>query len=711
MPEENYDDIYERDNAADAERKQAQMLAEKLQGLGNRLHAQAHDNAKKRNDVENRWLEDLRQYNGKYDPADEAALAAATGSKLFVNLTRNKTNAFVARVTDILFPTDDRNWAIKPTPVPLLREMSKSEEPLANEDGTPFITEQGIQVEQRDLAQSVMDDAKEASEKMQTVIDDQLTESDYNAVARDIIHDAGVFGTGIIKGPLVLGKTRKKWTKQTDEQGNSVHVIELMQDLNPSCERVDPWDFFPDMTARRLSDCEFIFQRHSLTNKALRALAQQPGFMTDQIAAVLKMETDPSNTATHLAELRAISGLTDLGNKRHEVWEYHGPIDKDDLEACGFKVDGEDPLQVLNGVIWFTEKHVIKAQINPMDTEELPYSVFNIETDDASLFGPGIPRLMRNSQQVMCATWRMTMDNAGLSSGDQIVISNEIEPVDGRYEITPKKLWSVKPNSNIRSVHEAFGSFPINSHTGELLGLFEAARQLADEETAMPQIAQGEQGTATDTATGMSLLMGSANTMLRRVIKNFDDEVTRPMIKRFYDWNMQYHPDEEIKGDYNVDPRGSSSLMVKERQAQMVAAFTNMAASLPQFNERTDWDELYDAVVKSAQLDSNVALPKEEIEANKDRIIQQLQQKMMAMQQQGAGQGDPLAGDKLQLQAQKQQQDGELKAEQLQQAANKQATDKDLAVLKIQSDQDKQNQNVKAKLAEMQLKREVGSGI
>ena len=70
-----------------------------------------------------------------------------------------------------------------------------------------------------------------------------------------------------------------------------------------------------------------------------------------------------------------------------------------------------------------------------------------------------------------------------------------------------------------------------------------------------------------------------------------------------------------------------------------------------------------------------------------------------------------MAGDKLQLQTQKQQQDGELKAAQLQQAANKQATDKDLAVLKIQSDQNNQNQNVKTKLAEMDLKRNMGSGI
>src|SRR5690606_30913361 len=58
------------------------------------------------------------------------------------------------------------------------------------------------------------------------------------------------------------------------------------------------------------------------------------------------------------------------------------------------------------------------------------------------------------------------------------------------------------------------------------------------------------------------------NVVFRRIVKSFDDDVTTPDIRRFYDWNMQFNPKPEIKGDYGVDARGSSVLLVREMQAQ-----------------------------------------------------------------------------------------------------------------------------------------------
>jgi len=66
----------------------------------------------------------------------------------------------------------------------------------------------------------------------------------------------------------------------------------------------------------------------------------------------------------------------------------------------------------------------------------------------------------------------------------------------------------------------------------------------------------------------MALLMNSANVVFRRIVKNFDDDMTTPNIRRFYDWNMQFGKKQEIKGDYCVDARGSSVLLVREMQAQ-----------------------------------------------------------------------------------------------------------------------------------------------
>ena len=73
-----------------------------------------------------------------------------------------------------------------------------------------------------------------------------------------------------------------------------------------------------------------------------------------------------------------------------------------------------------------------------------------------------------------------------------VINSQVVRPADGNWRLTPHKVWELTDkNGNVNNV---FGSFEINSHMTELITLFQYARQIADEETALPQIAQGEQG-------------------------------------------------------------------------------------------------------------------------------------------------------------------------------------------------------------------------
>ena len=732
-----FDQYYQEQEVTEKSEQAERDMAERLRVFGVRLQSKADDQVQRRYSIDERWLDDLRQFNGQYDKVTAATLAASGGSKLFVNITRNKVNAAEARLIDILFPTDDRNWGIQPTPVPYLSKIAKDEDPVQNEDGSPFVTDKGVQVEKRDIAQGVIEEARERSNAMQDEIEDQLTETNYNSVNRDMVHDAVLYGTGILKGPVILGKTRQKWSEVVDDQGQVAQVIEIVEDLKPGAERVDPWDFFPDMQARSIDDAEFIFQRHYMSKKALRDLADKPGFLRTQIAEVLKQDADNSHTATHLQEMQSMAGLSSYENNRIEVWEYHGPVDKEDLIAAGVEVDEDDVFTDYNGVVWFSENRVIKAVINPADTGEMPYSVFNWEGDDTSLFGVGIPFLMRSSQKVLNATWRMLMDNAGLSVGPQTVINSQVvRPADGNWRLTPHKVWELTDkNGNVNNV---FGSFEINSHMTELIALFQYARQIADEETALPQIAQGEQGSATDTASGMSMLMNSANTMLRRVVKNFDDDITRPFIKRMYDWNMQFNPKEDVKGDFCIDARGTSSLLVKEQQAANLMNLMNISAS-PLLEPLTNTAALYRKVVSSMQIEADeIVKSTEEIELETQKMQQQMEAQQQAMmqaqqQQQQAPTGDPLAQQKLELEGQKMQMDAQLKGAQIQAQAQKLeldqqkiASDRELELAKMAAEKGIKVSEMRTKLGiekmkvqskdslfekEQALKMATGSGI
>lgn len=642
----------------DEEEYQKQM-EERLQVFGHRLAMLVQRQVGLRSATEQRWLEDLRQYNGKYSPDEYEALKSAGGSRVYVNITRNKTNAAEARLSDMLFPTDDKNWGIRPTPVPTLAMAAKQPH-----------TEEGQN------AGAVMAQAKQASELMASEIDDQLKESMYHARSRDMIHDACVLGTGVIKGPVVVGNLREAWTVGQD----GVAILQVQEEIRPDTQYVDVWNFYPDMSAATIEEAEFFFERHMMTRKQLIQLARSPGFMREQIRAVLRSDPRESQSSQNWkSDLRGISGADPVSeNKLYEMWEYTGAIDAADLESAGFEAP-EDELSEAFGTVFFIGPHVIKVSLSPLETSDIPYRVFCWEKDRSSIFGFGVPYLMRQPQRVMNSSWRMILDNGGLSTGPQIVVDREaIEPADGKWSIGPRKVWW-KKKQIAQDIDHVFKVYQINNNQGELLNIFQQARQLADEETNLPLIAQGEQtSNITQTAQGMSMLMNSANIVLRRAIKNFDDDVTTPHIRAYYNWNMQFSDKPEIKGDFTVDARGSGALLAREQQQQALMTLAQIAGGNQEFAIRTDWNGLYMQIVKYLQVSKeDVVLPDEEVKQKIEAASQQQGDPMMQLRQQEL----QLEAQKLQLRQVEIQQDGQLQQAKLQQEGQ-------IEMLKIQLDRD-----------------------
>ncbi len=584
----------------DQQSPEQEQAAERLQVFATRLSRMAHEQVQQRNSLETRWLEDYRQYHGEYDPATASRLNQADGSQVYVNITRNKTNAAEARLQDMLFPTDDRNWGIKPTPVPELENA---------EPGETGVTQDGQQYDKAKVAEAINREAKKKAAAMQAEIDDQLKEGRFQIKCRDVIHDAALMGTGVVKGPIIVGRVKKRW--DTGDDGTSVMTIE--EAIEPSVERVDPWDFFPDMSARSIEEAEFIFERHLWSKRQLREFARLPGALLEQIRAVVKGGKDTTQVAKdYTNDIREITGVDSVRtDTKYEVWEYHGPISKEELiDAMEESRQDIDPTEIdelddeVEAVVFFAGNNVLKVVLNPMDTEDRPYSVFNWETDESAIFGFGIPYLMRQPQRVINAAWRMMLDNAGASSSDIIVANRAlVTPADGQWSSQPDKKKLYYLNDKSRDVREAFASFTIPNHQQELAAIFTMARQLADEETNLPLIAQGEQADhVTDTSSGMAMLMNSANIVLRRAVKNWDDDITRPTITRFYDWNMQYSDDPGIKGDYSVDARGSGALLVREKQQQNLLVYANISAGNPELALRRDWAGLDRELAKALEV-------------------------------------------------------------------------------------------------------------
>lgn len=694
----------------DDARAEAQRQIETLQILGSTLQVKLRDYVAQREPIERRMVEDLRQYHGRYDAETEAAMSSPRykRSKVFANITRSKTNAAEARLADMLFPADDKNWGIEPTPIPDLAEALKDQTPVQIDPATgqPSATV-------ADAAQAALNAAKTAAEKMAVAIEDALVESDYVAEARRAIRQAAMLGTGVLKGPIIVNRTKKRWEAIEDPAtGQTVRVLQVEEDKRPAVEFVDVWNFFPDPAADSVENCDGIFERRFITKRQVRDLAKRPGFFREQIKRVLREEPATLHaSADHLQRLREISGITGvIDDSRYELWEYHGELDIETLRAAGVEIE-DDSLEDLQAVVLFIGETVIFADINPLETDEHPYSVYQWERDDAGLFGFGVPYLMRHAQRVTNAAWRMLMDNSGVAVGPQIVAKmGKVSPADGDWNMTPMKLWkATDPNLDVRDV---FTTFDIASHQPELMNIIVAAEAFADRETSLPMIAQGEQGTAPDTATGMSMVMNAANTVLRRMVKAWDDLVTKPIITRLYDWHMQFSDDEEIKGDYQIEARGTTALMVKELQSQQMLQFLQFyghPAFAPLLAPKAP--AMLRKVAEVMRLNPAELIPS-------DEEIQQMQQAAAeAAAQQGQTQDPRVATAQLRAQADLQRAQYQAQADQVEMQVRQQMAEQDMAynlqklqmereiaMLKLANERELTLEQIKAQLAQAAVK-------
>jgi hypothetical protein len=707
----------------ETQRKEREKREEQLQAFGTSMSHQRDEWIRSRYSygVDKRWLEDEDQYNAKDNIAKQASqmmtsveqgypvttqMAKPHRSTVYIGLTRQKTNAAEARLADILLPTDDRNWGIQPTPVPTMMAMGRDERMAGDKDtGQPMVDPDTMQpLRMKDIARAAMKLAREKAKAMQTEIDDQLTECDYNGEMRKVIHNAARLGTGVIKGPIVMSRTRKAWQPFKDMEGNVIHQLEIVQEMSPASYSIDPRNVWPDPgCGDNIHHGKGMYEREQLTVRQVRELSKQPGYMKDQLRKVL--EEGPKKSAT-FQELKD-EDQRDIARDVYEKWEYWGEVDYDDLKSAGLKMDTEkDELKSISACVVMINNTVVKVYINPLEDGSLPYDFFVWEKVADSVWGYGIPYLMRAQQKVLNAAWRQMMDNAGVSSGPQIIIkAGAIQPADKQWQLSARKIWFA--TDDVDDVRKAFTAVEFNSYQAELAAIIKMAMELADQETGVPAITQGEKGAAPDTVGGMQMLMNSANVVLRRLVKQFDDSITRPHIRRYYDFNMMYNEDEEVKGDFTIDARGSSALLVRDIQNQ---AFLNLlaAGANPVYGVYLDTQKLFEKALQAQHIDpAEVLKSEDELEKLKEAAAQpqqaeqdpalavaQLRGEIEMQKAQVQNQGDMA---ELQLRQQIAQQEHELRMTEL-------AMTREIEMLKMSNQQNISLETIKAKLAETAIK-------
>lgn len=602
------------------------------QGLGMRLSMLWEDAQRDRREQEEVWLKDYRQYAGEYDPEVKSRIHPKR-SKAFIRITRTKVRSTDARMNDLLFPVGDKNWTLSILPKDQLDASNLQQKALAKQ-----LTLMNGQLPDPDLMLSAINKAQQdRCDRMSAAIESQLLEGSYQEVAREVMHSGHVYGTGILKGPLVDRQTEKHW-----EQGSDGHFkVTEKEVLEPYFERVSIWDFYPDMSARYLKDTDHLFQRHIFTKHDVRKLAAMPGFNSQAIRDYLR--SMPEGDARYLYyenQLNAVSNKLTISERRrkYEILEFWGFVDGQELKDCGLDMADKDIDKEYEANVWLLGDIVIKCVLNPTDKQSRPYHAYYLEKDDTSIWGVGIPSITRDPQQLFNSALRMAIDNAAISAGPQIEANQELL-ADGQdaEDMHPFKVW-VRNGVGAEANFPALRVYEIPSHVNELMELANVFKTFADEAAAIPAYVHGENDPrgAAGTASGLSMLMGQSNIVLKDLAKNYDEGVTRPFIQAMYDWNMQWNDDDTIKGDFEVDAQGSASLVMKEVRANTLMQFA--AATLnPMDATLINRASLLRKIASNQDLGNDIVKSDDQIKS--DQQQQQAQQAaMMQAAQQAQGQ-------------------------------------------------------------------------
>lgn len=493
-------------------------------------------------------------------------------------------------------------------------------------------------------------DAKTRAEAMSKEIADQLTNADYREIMREVIQSGNLYGTGILKGPLVTTSISKRWA--TGEDGT--RALMEIENISPYLEFVRIWDIYPDMEADKLEDCEYVIQRHSYTKAQLRKLARRPDFDTDAIKAYVSENPDGDcqreNFETDLSEMGFKAQASgSQSQRRYELREFWGYVPAKELEEHLEREEGDDPGDLYGEVfanVWVVGDIVIKATKAPVDGVLYPYFFYYYDKDETSIYGEGIASIMRDPQQLFNSSIRQMLDNAAICAGPIFeanldLLADDEDPTD----IRPFHVF-LRHGDGMNASAPAIRSFSLASHTQEYMQMAELFSKYADETTAIPRYlqgqAQGATGGAGRTASGLSMMFGAANIMLKDQVKNFDDGITQPFIQAMFHWNMQFNDKESIKGDMEVEAKGSASLVAKEvhteRLTQLMQGTAN-PADMPLFDRAKMWRD----VLKYFDLSPDYIKTDEQIQQDKQREIMASEQaRVQSVLEDAAQKGVPI---------------------------------------------------------------------
>jgi len=565
--------------AADAPGKDspvAKIDTDTLKALGYKLTQLFMQYRSDRRIQELRWLRNIRQYLGYYDPEVEKQLSP-NRSRAYPKLTRVKVLTMLAQIMELMFPSDDTNWTIKARPAPDM-EIEDIKQAIADAQARDSVGGDQPKVDLDYVMAAIQDLADKRAEDLTTLIRDQLEELggdqsyDYVALNNETIMSAIQYGLGVLRGPFAREIKTTKWSLSPEGLPVGKKVTSYM----PQFTFTPVWDFYPDLAAKRLEDGDGYFLRQVMSRTQVRDLAKRKDFYGPQIKKYLAThEIGNYRPLEFETELRSMGVKTNVNETKIETTKYeviiwHGKVDGMQLKNAGADVPDEKLSDQLDAEIWMIDGIVIKVALNPwasLGVDVCTTHTFLFDRDDTAPIGFGLPNILRDTQMSISAVTRMMLDNASVIAGPILEMNTALlRPDQDLSALSAYKVF-YRDDEGPTSQWPAVRDVKVDAHLEQLEGILELFMKMADMETFVTPAASGDLSQLPSepfrNAAGASMLMGKASLPFKQIIRNFD-RFTQSVIQSLIQFNRQFNPDKAQVAEYDVIARGATSLIAKE---------------------------------------------------------------------------------------------------------------------------------------------------
>ncbi len=555
----------------------------------------------KQREIEPEMRDNARACKGEYTQEQVALMAKnPTGSKVFINITAAEVAKAKTLMLQVLALEQGLPYDIEPSADPdingldteMLKEiLNRAKGMIPPEEHDAFMAANDFD----GAIKRFKDEAERRCNKMAVVIQDDLEEMHFEESLVRSLDDLAELGTAVFMGPLAKPKKPVKWRK--DAAGKWKTALKLASEdttkgaVRPDVVCLDPFTVYPDplcTDAKNLTEC---IVRGVITPYELSTYRKDPSYNADAIDEILHL--GKGDWVAEIWEIDVEEGVNALNKpiERYIEKNYWGFLSGAVLKSNGITIPAgtENDFLLVNLIV--VAGKTIRATVSNREPSVLPFHFIPYRMVRGRIWGKGVPKQIEDSQAIFNASERAKMDNAGLSVGPMGYFDLSLigEGCDAT-KLHPLKMFPITSLEGLTQDPVKF--FQPRSNVMEMNAIQDSVKWHMQKCTGIPDSAAGLPGSPAHnrTSEGLSMQQAQALSWIRGVVGNMDLYGFDPIISAIYDWEMQFNPDEDIKGDYNVVVNGVQGAMTREIRSQRINDFLNKFQS-PELAYLVDWEK------------------------------------------------------------------------------------------------------------------------